>query len=155
MQRPLEAHWKVVKRILRYLSVTCHFGLHLQNASSLALTGYSDSYWGSNPDDHKSTSGYCVFLGPNFISWSSKKQQAISKSSTEAKYMSLASLVIELFWIHTLFTELHIPLSSTSIVYYDNLSIVLLAVNPILCSKSKHFELDLAFVQDHVAKGRV
>ena len=52
MQNPLDTHWKAVKRILRYLSGTCSFDLHLQKCSSLALTGYSDSDWGSDLDDH-------------------------------------------------------------------------------------------------------
>ena len=73
MHNPLEDHWKVVKRILRYLSGTAHFGLHIQKASDLTIIGYTDSDWGSDPDDRKSTSGFCVYHGPNLISWSSKK----------------------------------------------------------------------------------
>ena len=73
MQNPLDTHWKAVKRILRYLSGTCSFGIHLQKCSSLALTGYSDSNWGSDHDDHKSTTGFGIYFSKNLISWSSKK----------------------------------------------------------------------------------
>ena len=81
MQNLLESHWKAVKCILRYLSGTSSFSLHLCPASTLSLTGFSDSDWGSDVDDQKSTLGYFIYLGDNLISFS-KKQHAISRSST-------------------------------------------------------------------------
>ena len=154
MQSPLDSHWKAVKRILRYLSGTRFFGLHLKQPTSLALTGYSDSDWGSDPDDRKSTAGYCVYLGQNLISWSSKKQHSVSRSSTEAEYRGLASLVAELLWIRSILSEIQVAVP-TPLVYCDNVGAVLLAANPVLHSRSKHFELDLHFIRDHVAKGRI
>ena len=79
----------------------------------------------------------------------------MSRSSTKVEYRSLASLVAELSWIRNLLDELQAPHLVTPLVYCDNLSAVMLATNPILHSKSKHFELDLHFVRDHVTKGRV
>lgn len=75
MHRPLEAHWKAVKRILRYMSGTLDNGLHLrrQTCSSLILTRYCDVHWASDVEDRKSISGFCLFLGINLISWQSKK----------------------------------------------------------------------------------
>lgn len=98
-----------------------------------------------------------MYASPNLISWSSKKQHAISKSIVEVEYHSHTFLVANLFWIRirNLCDELQIPLSTTPMVYCDNLSVVVLAANPILHSESKHFELALHFVQTHVAKGRV
>ena len=90
--------------------------------------------------------GLCVFLGPNLISLSSKKQHTVSKSSIKAEFQSMAVAMAELIWFQSLFLELHIPYPFASTIYCDNQSAVLLAANPILCSKSKHFELDLHFV---------
>ncbi|XP_052116590.1 cationic peroxidase 1-like [Arachis duranensis] len=140
----------MVKRILRYLSGTINHGLHLNKANSMEITAYSDSDWAGDPDDRKSTSGYCVFLGSNLVSWASKKQTAVARSSTEVEYRSMADLVAELIWVKNLMSELQFPSKEAPMVYCDNLSAVLLAANPILHSKSKHFDIDLHFVRDHV-----
>ena len=88
------------------------------------------------------------------ISWSSKKQHSVSRSSTEAEYRGLSSLVAELLWICSLLSELQVQLP-VPLVYCGNVGAVLLAANPVLHSRSKHFELDLHFVRDHVAKGQI
>ncbi|RVW54498.1 putative mitochondrial protein [Vitis vinifera] len=67
MQNPLESHWKAVKRILRYLSGTLDYGLHLRRSSQLNLVGFCDADWATDLDDKRSTSGYCVFLGENLV----------------------------------------------------------------------------------------
>lgn len=62
------SHWNLVKRILRYLKSSYTLGLSFTNSGPLALTCYTDADWASYPDDRRSTSGYCVFLGDNLIS---------------------------------------------------------------------------------------
>lgn len=74
----------------------------------------------------------------------------VSRSSTEAEYRSLAAVTAELTWLQSLLTELCIPLPSPPKVNCDNLSVVLLAANLILHSRTKHFELDLYFVRDKI-----
>ena len=82
---------------------------------------------------------------------SSKKQHAISCSNTKGEYRSLASLVVELIWIRSLLSKIGVHLPFPPVVYSDNNSIVLLVAKLVLHSRSKHFELDLHFVWDHVA----
>ncbi|XP_072087847.1 uncharacterized mitochondrial protein AtMg00810-like [Arachis hypogaea] len=73
VQTPLECHWRMVKRVLGYLSETASYGLSLKKENSMAITAYSDSDWAGDPDDRKFTSGHCVFLGSNLVSWASRK----------------------------------------------------------------------------------
>ncbi|KAK6131700.1 hypothetical protein DH2020_034567 [Rehmannia glutinosa] len=152
MQRPLNSHWKSVKRILRYLSGTVNHGLHFTPDKSLQfnLVGYSDADWASNCDDRRSTTGYCLFLGSNLVSWQSKKQHTVSRSSTEAEYRSVASLVAEITWVRSLLKEINVHTTKTPIVWCDNLSTVQLTANPVLHARTKHIELDLYFVREKV-----
>jgi histone deacetylase 1/2 len=149
---PLEDHWKTVKRILRYLQGTLHHGLLLQPAplnTPIALTGFCDADWASDPDGRRSTSGACIYLGPNLVSWWAKKQTLVSRSSAEAEYRSLALVSAEILWMQSLLKELRIPIKVPQI-FCDNLNAVSLAHNPVLHSRTKHMELDIFFVREKV-----
>ncbi|XP_024020247.1 uncharacterized protein LOC112091288 [Morus notabilis] len=150
MHKPLETHWRAVKRILRYLRGTLDFGLHLQKSTQLNLLGFCDADWASDPDDRKSTSGYCVYLGSNIVSWCSKKQHTISRLTTEAEYRSLANVVAKVTWLLSLLKELKVDIQTRPVVWCDNLSTVQLAANPVLHARTKHVELDLYFVREKV-----
>nr|XP_020181823.1 uncharacterized mitochondrial protein AtMg00810-like [Aegilops tauschii subsp. strangulata] len=92
MHAPRDVHWAVVKRILRYVCGSMDLGATLHAS---ALTAYSDADWAGCPDTRRSSSGYCVFLGPSLISWSSKRQPTVSCSSAEAEYRAVANVVAE------------------------------------------------------------
>lgn len=115
----------------------------------MQLLGFCDVDWASNPDDRRSISGVCVYFGPNVVSWWSKKQQLVARSSAEAEYRSMAQLAVELLWIQSLLRELH---CSTQVprILCDNLSTVTLAHNPILHNRTKHMELDIFFLREKV-----
>ena len=153
MQKPLDQHWKAVKRILWYLKGTLDYGFLLKKGKHLNITGYADADWATDLDDRRSTTGYYIYIGENPVSWCSKKQNTISKSSTEAEYRSVASATAEVMWIQSLMHELQINTNNKPTVWCDNLSTVSLTANPVLHARSKHIELDLYFVREKVLQG--
>ncbi|XP_052487964.1 secreted RxLR effector protein 161-like [Gossypium raimondii] len=116
MHKPLDTHSKAVKRIMRYLQGTLEFGLQFTRHSKLLLEGYSDASWGSDIDDRRSTSGFCIFFGGNPVSWSSKKQRVVSRSTTEAEYRSLTHVTAEIEWIRSLLIELGVEVYNKTLV---------------------------------------
>jgi Reverse transcriptase (RNA-dependent DNA polymerase) len=96
MHNPTDDHWSAVKRILRYVAGTLQYGIQLFKDSNLQIHAYSDADWAGSIDDRRSTSGFCIYLGKNIISWQAKKQATVSRSSTEAEYRSLASACTEI-----------------------------------------------------------
>ena len=86
MHCPTFEHWNAAKRLLRYLCGTLTHGLFLHKATTLSLHAFSDADWVGNKDDYTFTSAYIVYLGCHPISWSSKKQRTVARSSTEAEY---------------------------------------------------------------------
>ena len=155
MHDPREPHLAALKRILRYISGTLHLGLLIRPSSHPELIVYSDADWAGCPDTRRSTSGYAVFLGDSLVSWSSKRQNTVSRSSAEAEYRAVANAVAEASWLRQLLSELHTPLRKTTLVYCDNISTVYMSSNPIQHQRTKHVEIDLHFVREHVALGDV
>ncbi|KAK9157462.1 hypothetical protein Scep_004036 [Stephania cephalantha] len=152
-QSPSTSHWQALKRVLRFLKGTLHLGLSFKPGSKLMLTGYSDADWAANPDDRKSIAGFAVYFGSNLISWQSKKQAVVARSSTESEYRALAHVAAEVTWIRSLLTELHFPLPAVPVLWCDNLSAASLARNPVFHSRTKHIEIDIHFVRDKVLQG--
>jgi hypothetical protein len=155
MHDPREPHLGAMKRILRYLQGTLDLGLHLHRTTPADLIVYTDADWAGCPDTRKSTSGYAVFLGDNLISWSSKRQPTVSRSSAEAEYRAVANGVAEATWLRQLLQELQHPLRRASVVYCDNVSAIYLSTNPVQHQRTKHIEIDLHFVRERVALGEV
>ncbi|XP_074266651.1 uncharacterized protein LOC141589930 [Silene latifolia] len=155
MHNPRVPHFNALKRILRYIKGTSSLGLQLHRSSDHSLTAYSDADWAGCPDTRRSTSGFCVFLGPNLILWSSKRQPTTSRSSAEAEYRAVANAVAETCWLRALLNELHRPVRTATLVYCDNVSAVYLSTNPIQHQRTKHIEIDIHFVREKVQLGQV
>jgi hypothetical protein len=147
MVDPSDDHWQMVKRILRYLQGTLTHGLTFKPESNLALHAYCDVDWAGCPGDRRSTTGFAVFLGPNLISWSSKKQSTVSRSFTEAEYKSLAVTASELLWIMALLNELTLKVPQVPTIWCDNLRATFLASNPIFHARTKHIELIIILLE--------
>ena len=155
MHDPRLPHYNHIKRVLRYLKGTLDHGLHINTSSPNSLTAYSDADWAGCPDTRRSTSGYCVFMGNNLLSWSSKRQITVSRSSAEAEYRAVAHAVAETVWFRQLLAELHRPIQQATIVYCDNISAVYMSNNPVQHRRTKHIEIDIHFVREKVALGQV
>ncbi|CAA7057552.1 unnamed protein product [Microthlaspi erraticum] len=92
-------------------------------SNTTTLTAYTDADWGGCPNTRRSTSGYCLYLGDNLISWSSKRQPTVSRSSAEAEYRGVANVVAETIWVRNLLLEIHCPISTATLVYCDNVAL--------------------------------
>jgi hypothetical protein len=90
-----EPHLAAMKRLLRYLRGTLRYRMLLGRSFTAELVVYTDANWAGCLDTHRSTSGYAVFLGGNLVSWSSKRQPVVSRSSAEAEYRAVANGMAE------------------------------------------------------------
>ncbi|PRQ49208.1 putative RNA-directed DNA polymerase [Rosa chinensis] len=154
MQNPTEAHYAAVKRILRYLLGTTNYGLTYRSAP-FELRAFSDADWAGDPNDRRSTTGFVIYIGNCPISWCSKKQHSVSRSSTEAEYRAMADTASEIFWLRHLLADISIPLPYAPVLHCDNVSALALASNPVHKSKCKHVEVDVHFTREKVMRGEL
>ncbi|MCI03735.1 copia protein, partial [Trifolium medium] len=99
LSKPTQSHYNAALRVLKYLKNCPGRGLFFPRNSTLQILGFSDADWAGCKDSHRSISGQCFFLGQSLISWCTKKQLTVARSSSEAEYRTLATATCELQWL--------------------------------------------------------
>ena len=154
MSEPSKEHWMGVKRILRYLKKTLNFGLKY-SAGKMELIGYSDSDWAGDIDTRRSTSGYVFQVGNGTISWSSRKQATVAKSSTEAEYVALSMAAQEAIWLNRLMSDLGQNMDDPIVIFEDNQGAIELAKNPKYHNRTKHIDICHHFIRERVMSNEI
>ncbi|CAL1411860.1 unnamed protein product [Linum trigynum] len=155
MTAPRTSHWTAVQRILRYLRGTLDVGLLFLVRGEAVMEAYADADYAGCLDTRRSTSGWCVKVGNSFISWRCKKQDRVSKSSTEAEYRSMSEVASEIVWLKRLLAELGVSIQPPVRLHVDNTSAIRIATNPVLHDRTKHIEVHVHYIRQLVVEGEV
>lgn len=154
MTSPTEVHYAAVERILRYLKCTLKKGLFFSSTGAsmnfVYVKAYYDVGWAGDIIQRRSTTGFIVYIGSSHVSWQSKKQGTVSRSSTELEYRSLANVAAGISWIRHLLCDLKIQIPHAPVLKCDNLSALALASSPAFHSRIKHLDNDFHFVRKRV-----
>ncbi|CAM8971492.1 unnamed protein product [Rhodiola kirilowii] len=155
MEFPAERHMLAAKKILRYLKGTIDYGIFYKRGKVSKLIGFTDSDYAGDVNDRKSTSGFVFMMGSGAVSWSSKKQQIVSLSTTEAEFIAGASCACQAVWLRRILGELKFPQVEATAIYCDNNSAIKLSKNPVLHGRSKHIDVRYHFLRDLTKDGIV
>ncbi|KAJ3699335.1 hypothetical protein LUZ61_003040 [Rhynchospora tenuis] len=155
MGEPLEVHYEAALRVMYYLKNNPGQGILLRTDSELQLNAYCDSDWASCPMTRRSVTGYFVMVGESPVSWKTKKQPTVSRSSAEAEYRSMANVVCELIWLKSFLQSLNIEHIKPMKLHCDSQAAIHIATNPVFHERTKHIELDCHFVRDQIKNGSV
>lgn len=135
---PSTIHWGVILRILRYFHRIQFRSLVFPSTSSLELCAYSDADWDSNVYDRKYTSVYCIFLRDSLISWKSKTQNVVSRSSTESEYRAMVFATCEIVWLRWLLANMIVHISQPTPLHCDKKSAIMIANDSVFHEQTKH-----------------
>ncbi|KAL2893587.1 Retrovirus-related Pol polyprotein from transposon TNT 1-94 [Bienertia sinuspersici] len=153
MSAPREPHWQAAIHLVKYLKGTCDLGLFYPRQGDLEVTAFSDADWGSCTFTGRSLTGWCVFLGKCLVTWKTKKQKTVSKSSAESELRSLSHTTSEVVWVDGVLDELFFSTPKPIRLYGDNKAALYIANDPVMHDRTKHLRLDDFYVREHVDSG--
>ena len=153
MAQPTTMHWQAAKGVLRYLAGTADYGITF-GGTKTGLEAYTDADYAGDIDTRRSTTGYVYILNGGAISWSSRLQQTVAASTTEAEYMASAFAIKEGLWLRKLFNDLKLGINVIDI-NADNQSAIKLLKNPVFSMRSKHIDVIYHFARERVNRGEV
>uniref|UniRef100_A0A2N9IQ13 Integrase catalytic domain-containing protein n=1 Tax=Fagus sylvatica TaxID=28930 RepID=A0A2N9IQ13_FAGSY len=153
MHAPRTAHLDAVYHILRYLKTSPGLGLFYSASHQSGLSCFTDADYAGSQTDRRSTTGLSTFYGNHLISWKSKKQAVVSRSSAEAEYRAMAQGTCEILWLRSILNELGFTEKDSSQLFCDNKSAIMLASDSVLHERSKHIEVDIHFIREKIRSG--
>jgi len=153
MHNPGEKHMNVVMHILRYLKSAPGRGiLFTKHIDYQGIKVYTNADWAGSIDDRRSTLGYFTFVGGNLVTWRSKKQSVVARSSAEVEFRGMALGLSEALWLKLLLEDLGYPPRQPIQLYCDNKAACDIAHNPVQHDRTKHIEVDRFFIKEKLDK---
>ena len=151
MSKPGVEHWKGVKRVLRYVQGTLDYGLmYSADDTSTTLTGYTDADWAGDLSTRRSTTGYVFQVQGNTVSWCSKRQGCVARSTTEAEYIALSTASQEAVWLRRLLESVLKKQDKPITLYEDNQGTIELTKNPKFHNRTKHIDVSYHYAREQV-----
>lgn len=155
MHAPKKSHYDAALHVVRYIKNQPGLGLLMSSKKSGKINAFCDADWASCLLSRKSVTGFGIKLGDSLISWKSKKQSTVSRSSAEAEYRSMATTVAELVWLQGLLQELRTQVELPMELHCDNKAAMQIASNPMYHERTKHIEIDCHFIRERLQEGMI
>ena len=131
------------------LEMSPEHGILYCNHGHNRLECFTDADWARSKEDRRSIPSYCVFVGGNLVSWKSKKQSVVSRSSAEFEYRAMAQSTCEIMWLHQLLAKVSIKTSIPTKLWCDNQVALHIVYNPIFHERT-NIEIDCHFVREKI-----
>ncbi|KAK9675865.1 hypothetical protein RND81_11G036900 [Saponaria officinalis] len=153
LSAPREPHMQAAKHVVRYLKGTARATLFYSAQTDLQLRAYCDADWGSCQFSCRSLTGHCVFLGKSVVSWKTKKQRTVSKSSAESEYRSMSYTAGEVVWLIGILQDFQVQVQLPVQLNCDNKAAQHIAANPVFHERTKHLNIDCHYVREKIQEG--
>ena len=142
MDDPKNIHLQAIYRVIRYLKATPGRGIMFRKGAEMTVEAHIDADYAGSLTDRHSTTGYCTLIEGNFVTWRSKKQVVVSRSSAESEFHAMAQGMREILWIKKILEDLRVKWHGPMKLYCDNKSSISITHNPVQHERTKHVEVD-------------
>ncbi|KAH9084296.1 hypothetical protein LEN26_020917 [Aphanomyces euteiches] len=149
------SHWKMAKRVLKYLKGTRELGITYNGQASAKPQVYSDADFANDKLDSKSITGSIIIMAEGAITYMSRKQSLVGQSTTEVEFIAAAESAKNLIWLHELLQEMKVKISLPIDMFVDNQSAIQVAKATATHSRTKHIRLRFHFLRDLVDENMV
>ncbi|GKD24084.1 hypothetical protein Tco_1225787 [Tanacetum coccineum] len=153
MHKPLRSHIKIALKVLRYLKSNPRKGVHIVKQPIASLEAFVDADWAKCLATRKSVTRFCVRLNGSLVSWKSKKQHTLARSSAEVEYKAMASATSEVTWILKILKDLEWDQVLPVNLFCNSQAAIKIAANHVFHKRTKHLEIDLHFVREMILSG--
>lgn len=153
VSHPTSTHQQAVFCILWYIKGAPGLSLSFPATSEIQLKAFSDSDWAGFSNTRRSITGFSIYLGSSLITWKSKRQAIVSRSSPKVEYWALAGAACELQWLTYLLIYVYLP--SKSYFFCDNHSTLHIVANPVFHERTKHMKIDCHIVCERLLSGSI
>ena len=155
VSQPREPHLFAAHKVLQYIKGSLGKGIFFPSNSDLHIKSFCDANWVGCPDTRRLLTGYAIYLGESLISWRSKKQRVVSRSSTKAEYRAMASVACEITWVLQLLKDLKVEHSKPTMLFCDNQVALYITANLVFHVRTKHIEVECHLVRDKILEGMI
>lgn len=145
LQNPGWPHWEAVKRVFRYLLGTKRLSL-VYGGAHRGLEGFVNAD-GASQEHRRAITGYVFLVDGGAISWSSKKQELVTLSTTESEYVAATHTAKEALWLCRLIGKVFRPLAAPTPLYSDSKSAIALTEDGSYHARTKHIDIRYHFIR--------
>lgn len=151
------AHWKALLHMLAYVKGTLNYRIPYSRdlGGSTKPIGYVDADYGGDLDTRRSTSGYVFLMAGGPVSWSSKRQQTVALSTTEAEYMAMTHGSQQALWMHNFLSEINMEQRPPATILVNNNLSIALAQSTKGHSRAKHINIRHHYIRERIQEGDI